>query len=201
MRMKFASMGFMFLALCLSSVWQAFCAEAAPSFTLTDIDGNSFSTSDFRGKVVVLTFVATRFIFCEAQANILMDLYEYFRGDMILLAIGVDAETHPMGGDTDEQLRDFKNNTEFSGRVARDTEGIAIDYNVKYVPTSFIIDQDGYIRHKHVGIVETQTLLNELQIVIPEFSSVQVVLIFMIAATLTIAVAVRRRRGYLFQFA
>ena len=32
----------------------------APNFTLTDIDGSSFSLTDFRGKVVLLNFFFTR---------------------------------------------------------------------------------------------------------------------------------------------
>lgn len=36
----------------------AHAQELAPDFTLTDIDGNEFSLSNFRGKIVLLNFFA-----------------------------------------------------------------------------------------------------------------------------------------------
>ena len=35
-------------------------AIPAPNFTLTDIDGSTFSLADYRGKVVLLNFFFTR---------------------------------------------------------------------------------------------------------------------------------------------
>jgi peroxiredoxin len=197
MSVKFALVGFMILTLCSSSVRQVSGAEVAPDFTLTDIDGNGFSIADFKGRVVILTFVATRFLFCETQANIIMAVSDRFQGDLILLAVGVSAETHPLGGDTDAQLQEFKSDTQFSGTVARDTDGVAADYNVTYVPTTFIIDQDGYISHRHVGVVQKEDLVKELQLIIPEFPSGQILLIFIISAAIAVAVIDRRKQGFL----
>ena len=39
---------------------RAYALDAAPNFTLTDIDGKKFSLSDYRGKVVLLEFFFIR---------------------------------------------------------------------------------------------------------------------------------------------
>jgi peroxiredoxin len=168
----------------------AYAEDTAPDFVLTDIDDDKFSLADFRGTTVVLTFVATRVITCKMQVLILNNVSKYFGDDVIIGLIGIGNETLWVGGDTDEQLRQFREDCGFEGIVARDTKGVADDYNVTYVPTTFIIDQAGFIRHKHVSATQTgeSVLFEELQVVIPEFSSPLILLATIIALTLAVTV-------------
>lgn len=80
--------------------------------------------------------------------------------------------------------------------MARDTAGVTEDYNITYLPTTYIIDQNGYIRHKHVGVVDAgETILKkELEIVIPEYSSTVLLLVYMAAATLVVSATKYRKR-------
>ena len=168
----------------------AYAEDTAPDFVLTDIYGEEFSTADFRGTTVVLTFVATRVITCRMQVFVLNNVSRYFGDEVIVVLIGVSNETLWVGGDTDEQLRQFREDCGFEGIVARDTKGVADDYNVTYVPATFIIDQAGFTRHKHVSATQTgeSVLLEELQVVIPEFSSPVILLATVVALTLAVAV-------------
>jgi len=182
------------LLVSLSSFWKVYAQQAAPDFTLIDIDGEEFSTVDFRGTTVVLTFVATRVITCKMQVFVLNNISRYFEDDVIIVLIGIGNETLWVGGDTDEQLQQFREDCGFEGIVARDTEGVGDDYNVTYIPTTFIIDQEGYIRQKHVSAVQTgeSVLLEELQVIVPEFSSAAILLSVLILSTLAIAVSARQ---------
>jgi peroxiredoxin len=169
----------------------------APSFTLTDVDGHVFSITDFRGTTVVLSFMVARSVFCKMQVKILVNASRYFGDDVVIIVIGADSQTVTIGGDSDEQLREFKQKCNFTGVVARDTNGVAENYNVTYVPMTFIIDQGGFIRHKHVGVVDAgeNILLAELSAIVPEFSSPVILLIAMASTTAAIVAGARRRSG------
>jgi len=184
------------LLISLLSFGRVRAQSIAPSFTLTDVDDNEFSVSDFRGTAVVLTFMATRIITCKLQVLILNNVSRYFGDDVAIILVGIGNETLWVGGDTDEQLRQFREDCGFEGIVARDTEGVAGDYNVTYIPTTFIIDQAGFIRHKHVGVTQTgeSALLEELQVVVPEFSSPVILLATVMALTLALQ-QLKRKKG------
>ena len=190
-------MALLILLVSLSSLGRVHAEEVAPDFTLIDVDGNEFSLADFRGTTVVLTFVATRMITCKMQVFILNNISKYFGDEVIIVLIGINNETLWVGGDTEEQLQQFRDDCGFEGIVARDTEGVTDDYSVKYIPTTFIIDQAGYIRHKHVGVVQTgeSVLLEELQVIVPEFSATAILLFIMVTSALAVFVSARRHRG------
>ena len=174
-----------------------YAEDMAPDFALTNIEDEQFSLADFRGTTVVLTFVATRVITCKMQVFILNNDSKYFGDDVIIGLIGISNETLWVGGDTDEQLRQFREDCGFEGIVAKDTEKVAEDYNVTFIPTTFIIDQTGFIRQKHVGVAQTResVIFKELQVIIPEFPSSLILSLFMIVTLL--AVIICRRRHFI----
>jgi len=187
-------MALLILLVNLSSLGGVSAEEVAPDFTLIDVDGNAFSLADFRGTTVVLTFVATKVITCKTQVFILNNISRYFGDEVIIILIGINNETLWVGGNTEEQLQEFRDDCGFEGIVARDTEGVTDDYSVVYIPTTFIVDQDGYIRHKHVGVVQTDgsVLLEELQVIVPEFSATAILLFIMVTSALAVFVSARR---------
>ena len=64
--------------------------------------------------------------------------------------------------DTDQQLLQFMNETGITWTVARDTNNVQSDYNVKTAPTTFIIDKTGYIQFKHTGEITEESLSQEI---------------------------------------
>lgn len=75
--------------------------EPVPDFTLTDVDGKSFSLGAQRGKVVVIDFLQAGCPTCAAQIPILTETAERFAGR------GVKVVIVELGGDTDRELRDY----------------------------------------------------------------------------------------------
>ena len=184
---RFAFIAFTASLIILPSLERTYAQETVPDFTLTDIEGNEFSLADFRGTTVVLSFVATRIIFCKMQVRILDNVSRYFGDDVIVILIGISNNTMWVGGDTDEQLQRFKEDCGFEGIVARDTEGVTENYDVAYITTTLIIDQYGYFRHKHIGVVQADILIEELWVVIPEFSLNLILLVNLVIVSLVIA--------------
>jgi len=197
MDIRTISIAFAVLLIGLASFGKVSAQEKAPDFTLTDIDGNEFSIADFSGKTVVLSFVATRVVFSKMQVCVLVNVSKSMGDDVAIILIGASTHTLEIGGDTKEELRKFRDDCGFEGVVAADTKGVAEDYNVTYIPTLFIIDQAGYIRHKHLGVVDAreQVLLKELQAIVPEFSSPVILLFVAVSVTLVIVLLNQRAKS------
>jgi len=130
----------------------------APVFKLTDVDGNTFRLSDQQGKVVVLEFMRTTCSACVAESPRLKDLRSQFGSDVVMVMISVDP-----AGDTDNVLRDYRNQDVTGWIAIGDRAQIYQGYAVQATPTIFIIDKNGYIRYQHVGLTETSVLFGEVQ--------------------------------------
>ncbi len=127
----------------------------APRFSLTSIDGEDFSLSDFRGKVVVLDLMGTTCIPCIEQIEHLHSINDLFGDNIQIISISVS-------GDSDGQLRQFAIDHSIDWLVARDTDGVGVDYSARFIPTLVIIDQDGYLRNRHSGVVSASVLQDEI---------------------------------------
>jgi len=137
--------------------------DVAPDFTLTDIDGNEFSLSEFLGKVVILDFFGSRCGPCLAEMPHLKTLREEFGEDVLaIISIGVSY------GDTVESLKQIREKYGIDWALAVDTAGVADKYSVVAIPTLVIIDPDGYKRYRHVGLTEESVLSEEVATIIPE---------------------------------
>ncbi|UCE74917.1 MAG: TlpA family protein disulfide reductase [Methanomassiliicoccales archaeon] len=122
---------------------------SAPGFTLTSIDNDTFSLSDFEGQVVILDFMATWCGPCKTEMEYLKDVYDnYDESDVQIISIDID-ET-----ETNDMLRDFKDDYGDNWLYAIDTYGdVEKDYldPSDGIPYEYIIDQNGDIRYKHEG--------------------------------------------------
>jgi len=136
--------------------------DAAPNFTLTDIDGNEFSLSDYLGKVVILDFFGSQCGPCLAEMSHLKTLHEEF-GEDVLAIITIDVHY----GDTVECLKEIREEYGIDWTLALDTAGVVDKYRVVAIPTLVIIDSDGYKRYRHVGLTEESVLSEEVAAIMP----------------------------------
>ncbi|MGD8566389.1 MAG: TlpA disulfide reductase family protein [Candidatus Bathyarchaeota archaeon] len=173
------------LMLAFSLVDFVVAEEVAPNFTLRDIDGVLFSLNDFRGKVVFIDFFATWCGSCRAGIPTLRVLHEEFGEDLVIISISVDSFS-----DTVEGLKQFREDYDMNWIIALDTMGVSLNYGVTHIPTKVIIDQEGYITHRHVGLVGEAALREEIQGIVPEFS----LLILPLIMIFTLAVILWKKR-------
>lgn len=130
--------------------------QIAPDFTLTDIDGKTFSLSDYRGKVVVIDLMATWCGPCVAEMSHLKELYTNYRArGVVIMSIDVDPS------ERNEVIRQFKANYGDEWIFASGP-GVGTTYGVLYIPTLYIIDKQGRIAYKNVGLTPYSTLAGEI---------------------------------------
>ena len=116
--------------------------QPAPDFTLTDIDGEEVSLSDFRGQVVYLDFWASWCGPCMQQVPYARELKKRMEDhdDLVFLYISVD---------TDEEAWRSKVAEENIQGVHLNVSGFSHDvpesYNLRGVPTFYLIGRDGLI--------------------------------------------------------
>lgn len=117
--------------------------KKAPNFTLVDINGNTFTLSNIPAEVVLIDFFATWCGPCRAEIPVLGSLYhEYSRDQLEIISISSEDES---------TLRNFAQQQNMEWIVARDTVGVSEDYGITYIPRTFLVDADGYIRYDHTG--------------------------------------------------
>ena len=130
--------------------------QTAPDFTLTDIHGVTFSLSDYRGKIVVLDFMATWCGPCVAQMSHLKQLYtDYGARGVVIMSIGIDP------AETNEIIRQFKESYGDNWIFASGPT-VGATYGVVYIPTMYIIDGQGRIAYKKVGVTTYSALAAEI---------------------------------------
>lgn len=129
----------------------------APDFTLIDIDGNSFSLSDYNGKVVILDFFSTTCAPCRSEMKQLKVVQEEFRAEIVIISISINVDY-----DSDERLKQFREDFNITWILARDTANVRDHYFVPSIPTLCIIDQEGYIRYYDHNWEGAQALIEEI---------------------------------------
>lgn len=164
-------------------------SSLAPDFTMTDVYGNTFSLHDFRGKVVVLDFFATWCAPCLEEIPNLKYINDKFGSACQVISISVDPYS-----DTDEQLRQFREDNDMMWIVALDTQDINMNYNVSAIPTIYVIDGNGNIWNRHVGYTEASVLEMEMNQAVPEFSSLVLFASALVASALAIILVRKRMR-------
>ena len=120
--------------------------NAAPDFTLTDMQGQQVSLSQFHGKVVVLNFWATWCPPCREEMPSMERLYRDFESQgLVMLAVNVEENGK-------QAVAKFLQKTPHSFPILLDSDNIAQNaYGVFRFPESFIIDRNGVVVEKIIG--------------------------------------------------
>lgn len=133
----------------------------APDFSLKLLGADELSLSDYRGKIVFMNFWATWCGPCRFEMPSMQRLYESVASDQFeILAVNLK-ESEVMVGDFVEELG-------LKFPVMMDTTGyVGSKYNVRGIPTTFLLDKQGRLIGRIVGTREWDTpsfeaLINDL---------------------------------------
>jgi peroxiredoxin len=119
--------------------------QAAPGFSLPDLDGAPVSLADQRGKVVLLNFWATWCKPCEDEMPAMQRLYEGLAGtDFEMLAVSVDEE--------DSVVRAFQERLGITFPILHDpAKRVSEAYQTYRYPESYLIDREGRVLARYIG--------------------------------------------------
>jgi cytochrome c biogenesis protein CcmG/thiol:disulfide interchange protein DsbE len=134
----------------------------APRFTLQQVAApdKTFSPADMQGQVWLLNVWASWCVACRVEHPLLMEMA---RANTVPV-VGLDYKDKPQ--DALKFLARHGNPYQVS---ALDLDGrVGIDYGVYGVPETFVIDQQGRIRYKHVGPITPESLEKEILPVLAE---------------------------------
>jgi thiol-disulfide isomerase/thioredoxin len=131
----------------------------APVFSINRLDGGAVSTSEFRGRVVLLDFWATWCPACRREMPELDKLYRQYQVNANVSFWAVDV---PKNGDTPQKAREFMLKSGYRLPVAVADEKSLQSLNLEGYPALIIIDKSGRIRLVHSGYDGSERLQAEL---------------------------------------
>lgn len=124
----------------------------APGFTLQSLEGQAVSLDDYAGQVVLVNTWATWCPPCKAEMPDLNAFYEAHKQEgFVVLAVNSQEEA--------ATVEAFITEHGFSFPVLLDSQAEVMNkYHVRGLPTTFIIDRDGFIQHIQSGQISTSQL-------------------------------------------
>lgn len=126
--------------------------KVAPPFSLKNINGTSYSLNNFKGKVVLLRFWATRCESCKVEMPKLESSYRrLFSSGLMVLAVNVE--------DPPEKAAEFVKEIRLTYPILMDEKkDVTKLYQVYGVPTTFVIDRNGIIRERIFGDLNEEAI-------------------------------------------
>ena len=118
--------------------------QLAPDFEITKADGSTFKLSDYKGKKsVYVVFWNTWCHYCMKKTPKLLATEKNLSDNIKIIAVNTSRQ------DSVKEMLEFKKRFNVSYSLAFDNNETITDlYNVHGVPTEFIIDINGIIKHR-----------------------------------------------------
>jgi thiol-disulfide isomerase/thioredoxin len=132
----------------------------APDFTAKDINGNDFTMSSLKGKVVIIDFWASWCKPCRASNPHMLELYKKYHDRGLDMVYVSDDDTHPekwhdavekdqlVGDGFHHVLRGVKWDRSKGIAGIDHSNDISDKYAIHYLPTKYLIDREGRIVSK-----------------------------------------------------
>ncbi|AUX41875.1 ahpC/TSA family protein [Sorangium cellulosum] len=137
--------------------------SAAPELAAEVVAGEGPATiQEARGKVVIVDFWATYCHPCRRSFPRYQELVDRFAGALAVLAVSVDAPEDV----SREQIEAFATEAGVKFKILWDKDQRAEkQYRPRRMPTAFVIDQGGVVRHVHAGYEdgEEETIAREIE--------------------------------------
>jgi thiol-disulfide isomerase/thioredoxin len=143
--------------------------EPMPPFLVDDVDGDVISTAQWRGKVVIVNFWATWCPPCREEIPEMIDLATRYGDRLQIIGVSEDDDATPA------EVREFARNEKINYPIVMGSGGISKEYGgVPALPTSFLVDTNGRVVQKHVGLYPTAVYDREIRALLGEHIDVPV---------------------------
>ncbi|MGH9744093.1 MAG: TlpA family protein disulfide reductase, partial [Candidatus Acidiferrum sp.] len=120
--------------------------DPAPGLALTALDGKPLQLEAIHGKVVFLNFWATWCGPCRAEVPDLVALQNRYEGQLQIIGLDVD-------DDDAAAVQKYVKETGINYPIAMASDEVRMAYGgIPALPTSFVLDTQGRVVQKHVGL-------------------------------------------------
>jgi peroxiredoxin len=140
--------------------WAVGEGTLAPEIALKDRAGKAIKVADLKGRVVLVDFWASWCAPCRDELPVLEGLYKKYREKgLVIVGVGLDREL--------DKLTKFLRASPLSFPVVHDDKGAVADrYGPPKMPSSYLVDKRGVIRHVHAGFKAADKAALEREIVV-----------------------------------
>jgi thiol-disulfide isomerase/thioredoxin len=119
--------------------------DPAPEFKLSALDGKPLTLAALEGKVIFLNFWATWCGPCRAEIPDLIALQDRYKDRLQIIGLNVD--------DEQADIQKYVEEMGINYPVAMTSNDLRIQYGgIPALPTSFVLDTEGRVVQKHVGL-------------------------------------------------
>lgn len=130
--------------------------DIAPDFTLKEINGNTVSLADYKGKVALVEFWATWCPPCKELTPILEKIHEKYKDKgLVILALVSEDEG-------EEAIKSFITEQGITYTVLLADRETTRRYGISSIPVTFIINKEGRVVTMHMG--NTPGIMQELAV-------------------------------------
>jgi cytochrome c biogenesis protein CcmG/thiol:disulfide interchange protein DsbE len=126
--------------------------NAAPVFTLPQLDGQPLTLSNFRGKPTIVNFWASWCPPCRHELPALQAAYDAHRDEIGFIAVDVKEEPGVVTSFIEELGLSFPVVLDLDGQVSD------VSYEVRGLPTTIFVDVNGVVAARHVGPLDEATI-------------------------------------------
>ncbi len=123
---------------------------------MKDLAGREVALSQFKGKVVIVDFWATWCPPCRAEMPFYVNLYKKL-ADRGLVIVGISLDAQGPG-----VVRKFVDSMGITYPIVMGDEEVTTAYKVELMPTTFVVDREGRIRHSKIGAVSDEAKFEKL---------------------------------------
>jgi thiol-disulfide isomerase/thioredoxin len=122
--------------------------EPVSSLTMKTLDGRTISTSDWRDKVTIVNFWATWCGPCRAEIPDLVALQKKYAKYVQIVGVLSQDEA------PEHAIRGFMERYEVNYPIVRETPELSQAFpGINALPTSYLVDRQGRVVQKHVGML------------------------------------------------
>ncbi|WP_087975184.1 peroxiredoxin family protein [Oceanobacillus rekensis] len=154
----------LFMGIFISAAGSVFAAvegteigNKAPDFELITMTGETVKLSDYEGQRVMLNFWAT---WCPPCREEMPDMQKFYKDkDAVVLAINItNMET------SKNKVTEFAEELGLTFPILMDEVGeVSTLYRISPIPTTYMIDSKGVIRHKQYGALDYEQMVAEYE--------------------------------------
>ena len=121
--------------------------QPAPPFLVNALNGEIISTAEWHGKVVLVNFWATWCPPCREEIPALIHLQDQYKDRLQIIGVSMDDE------DDADNVAKFAKQAGINYPIVMASHEMIAEYGgVPALPTSFVVNRDGGVVQKHVGL-------------------------------------------------